>query len=235
MTEPKTEFVKSLFSSISKNYDLANDLMTFGLARWWRRKLISWSEVQPGQKVLDCATGTGDLALSFQKKVSPKGSTIGVDFCQDMLDVAETKRPHSSKLPEFQWADITRLNFEDDHFDITSISYGIRNVENTIQGLKEMARVTRPNGFVMILETGDPSNSWIAPLLKLHFKLWVPLVGGLISGQKPAYEYLNQSSNRFPCGDDFVRLMESTDMFAKIEYKTLMGGASYLYKAQVKG
>ncbi len=232
-TSPNPEFIRSLFSSISSDYDKANDVITFGLARRWRRKLVRWSEASKGSRVLDCATGTGDLALDFKAHVGPEGEVIGTDFCEDMLKWAPKKALEQGLQVQFEWADATDLKYPDASFDVTSIAYGIRNVNEPLKALSEMARVTRPGGFVMVLETGDSQWPIFKSFYRFYFNHVVPRLGGLVTGHRSAYEYLNRSSSKFPAADKFVELMHQTGRFSKIDYVRLMGGASFIYRGQV--
>lgn len=231
---PKAEDIKSLFASVARGYDRANDAMTFGMAHLWRRKLVNWSGAKAGDKILDCATGTGDLALEFKETVGPTGSVMGTDFCAEMLELAPEKAKKAGLIVDFQVADAMNLPFEDSLFDISSISYGIRNVSDPAKALSEMARVVRPGGYVMILETGDNPDSPLRGFFDFYFRQVVPRVGGLVTGKRSAYEYLNKSSRGFPSREKFVALMNSTGRFAEIEFKTIMAGASFLYRGKVK-
>ena len=231
--EPNPEYTRKLFGSISTTYDKANDVITFGMAHSWRKKLVEWSGVKPGECVLDCATGTGDLALEFKRAVEENGQVIGTDFCKEMLELAPEKAAKAGLEVEFELANVMNLQFKDNSFDATSIAYGIRNVSNPIKALSEMARVTKKDGVVMILETGETQTPLLKNAIQLYFKHVVPRLGGLVSGNRQAYEYLNQSSSAFPCKEDFLTLMQKTKKFKRLEYKSLMGGASYIYKGTV--
>lgn len=226
--EPK--FIKNLFSEVAGTYDRANDVMTMGLARLWRRELVNWSGASEGQLVIDCATGTGDLAIEFKKAVG-SGIVLGTDFCEEMLKHAPAKALSAGLDIDFEIADAMNLKYPDSSFDISSIAYGIRNVADPVKALSEMARVVKPGGVVMVLETGDVQTPVLKPLMKLYFKHMVPLLGGMVSGKKWAYQYLNKSSQSFPSGEEFLKLMRSTGYFSVCQYRSLMGGASYIYKA----
>lgn len=228
------QFIKSLFASISENYDRANDVMTFGLARLWRRQLVQWSRAKAGDSVLDCATGTGDLALEFKRILGPTSRVVGSDFCEDMLKHAPRKAFDRGLEMEFVVADAMALPFQDASFNVTSIAYGIRNVADPVRALREMARVTVPGGSVMILETGSGQWPVLKPLMRLYFENIVPRMGGLVTGHKSAYEYLNRSSGQFPSRHGFVDMMMSTGKFASVEYRSLLGGASFLYRARTQ-
>lgn len=231
---PQADTIKNLFSSIASTYDKANDVITFGMAHDWRKQLVEWSGAKPGDNILDCATGTGDLALDFKKVVGNQGHVIGSDFCKEMLDLAPTKAQQRNLNVQFEIADVMNLQYSTAQFDITSIAYGIRNVQDPIQGLKEMARVTRPGGFVVILETGETRFPVLKSAIRLYFTHIVPRLGGWVSGRRQAYEYLNRSSQAFPSGASFCKLIESSGVFSNVEFKSILGGASFIYKARVK-
>lgn len=233
MKGPAAQDIQSLFSSIAPGYDKANDWITFGLAKRWRHSLVEFSRVLPGDRVLDCATGTGDLAIEFKRAVGEKGDVVGTDFCQAMLERAPLKAQAGGMNIQFQWADVMSLPFESDLFDVSSIAYGIRNVENPVQALSEMARVTRSGGRVVILETGDSQWPLFQSVFDLYFKSVVPVIGGAITGKKEAYRYLNKSSKKFPSRDAFLKLMEETGAFSRMEFQPLLGGASFMYRGIV--
>ena len=231
---PKPEFIKKLFSSISKDYDKANNVITWGIAHQWRRTLVHWSGATDGDQVLDCATGTGDLAIEFKKAVGPEGSVLGTDFCQEMLHEAKIKVKAAKVDIDFQLADTTGLNYEANTFDVTSIAFGIRNVLDPLKALSEMARVTKPGGSVMVLETGNTQVPLFKSAFRFYFKNIVPLLGGWVTGNKPAYQYLNKSSSQFPSGSDFTNFMRRTGQFQSAKYQSLMGGSCFLYKGVKK-
>ncbi len=223
-------FIKNLFSSIAGRYDRANDVMTFGLARLWRRQLIEWSASKPGDSVFDCATGTGDLALEFKKKLGSQSRVVGGDFCEAMLRKG-TEKAFARRLDvEFIEADAMSLPFPDQSFDVVTMAYGIRNVANPTQALKELARIAKPRGRILILETGNAQNAILKPLMRFYFGNIVPRIGGIVSGNSSAYDYLNRSSQNFPGGADFANLMTSTRAYATVDFRSLLGGASFLYR-----
>lgn len=225
---PPAQEIQNIFNSVAHGYDKANDMMTFGMAHRWRKSVVRWSGVKENSRVLDCATGTGDLAFEF-KRVAKNGEVIGTDFCEAMLSHAPKKALELGLDVKFQTADVLNLPFEDNSFDVASIAYGIRNVEDPIRALSEMARVVRPGGCVMILETGD--GQW--PLIDFYFRNVVPRIGGWVTGRRDAYEYLSRSSNKFPSGMEFLGLMKETGRFSAVEFKKFIGGGSFVYKGRV--
>jgi len=220
--------IKKMFSQIAFNYDRANKFITLGMDSRWRRKLVKWSSAPKGGKVLDCATGTGNLALEFYKALGSKSQIIGIDFCENMINKAREK-----KQIQFQLADVHKLPFPDKTFDVCSMAYGLRNVEDPIAVLKEMARVTKKGGALMILETGDKPVFFLYPFFYLYFRYIVPFIGGWFTGHKLAYEYLQKSSRKFPSRKKLLSFLMELNHFGKCEYKALFFGASFIYKAQV--
>lgn len=231
---PEGEKVRSMFSQIAGRYDLANNVLSGGVHHLWRTKLVDWSGAKPGDKILDCATGTGDLAIQFKSMVGPLGEVTGTDFCSEMMIPAPAKAAARGLDISFSQADVMALPYPDATFDISSISFGIRNVSDARKGLSELARVVKPGGQVLILEFGQPKAQGFAQAYKLYSEKVLPTLGGWITGQKSAYEYLQNSSAQFPCREDFVALMRSTDRFSTIEYTPVTFGVAYIYKGTVK-
>ena len=242
-SDKSTQKVQAIFSSIADNYDRANRAITLGMDKSWRKKLVKWSKSPQSTRILDCATGTGALAFEFQKQLGSAQQIIGVDFCESMLKKAcqqSQQAVFTQKSSDglrsdirFQKADIHQLPFLDNSFDISAIAYGLRNVVDPVPVLKEMARVTRSGGQVMILETGDKPFWPLSPFFYLYFKHIMPFVGGWVTGQKKAYQYLQQSSGSFPSRGQFLNVLKATGCFSSCEYKTLFFGASFIYKAMV--
>ncbi|MYE07715.1 MAG: bifunctional demethylmenaquinone methyltransferase/2-methoxy-6-polyprenyl-1,4-benzoquinol methylase UbiE [Oligoflexia bacterium] len=236
LTKRSPQEIKKIFNSIALNYDRANKAITLGMDSWWRKKLVKWSEAPLDGKILDCATGTGVLAFEFQKQLGPKAQITAVDFCEGMLKQAYNKVNSSSISPkniDFQTADVQELPFQDNKYDVCAMAYGLRNVEDPIKTLMEMARITKKGGTVMILETGDRPMFLLYPLFYLYFRFIVPRIGGWLTGQKSAYEYLQKSSQNFPSRHSLLTLMDKTKCFSECQYKTLFFGSSFIYKARV--
>ncbi|MBV8517837.1 MAG: bifunctional demethylmenaquinone methyltransferase/2-methoxy-6-polyprenyl-1,4-benzoquinol methylase UbiE [Acidobacteria bacterium] len=225
-TGPDPANIRSMFASIATRYDRANTVLSAGVHHLWRRKAVRRSEAKEGDAILDCATGTGDLAIAFAKQVGARGRVVGTDFVPEMLTLARAKAPSIT----FEVADVTQLPYADASFDVASISFGIRNVGDPRKGIAEMARVVRPGGRVIVLEFGQPQNRLFAALYDIYSRRILPRLGGLVTGQRDAYAYLERSAGRFPCGDDFAALMRDAADFASVTYEPLTFGIAYLYK-----
>lgn len=224
---PEPTRIREMFAAISGRYDRANTVLSGGVHHLWRKRAVRWSGAQPGDRILDCATGTGDLAIAFRKVVGPAGRVVGTDFVPEMLSIARTK----SHEIEFEVADVTQLPYADSTFDVSSISFGIRNVGDPQRGISELARVVRPGGRVMVLEFGQPQSRIFGTVYDLYRRIVLPRLGGIVTGKQDAYEYLERSAGRFPCGDEFVSLMRRSAEFSQIESVPLTFGIAYLYRA----
>lgn len=231
---PQAEKIRSMFGEIAGKYDLANTVLSAGIHHLWRKAVVKWSGAKTGDRVLDCATGTGDLAIEFKKTVGTSGQVTGTDFCAEMLIPAPAKAERKGLAITFAQADVTQLPYTDDSFDISSISFGIRNVQDPVKGLSELARVVRPGGTVMVLEFGQPTIPGVGQAYRFYSTKVLPKIGGLITGRPQAYEYLQGSSAQFPCREDFLDLMKQTGRFSSVEYRTLTMGIAYMYKGIVK-
>jgi demethylmenaquinone methyltransferase/2-methoxy-6-polyprenyl-1,4-benzoquinol methylase len=231
---PNPEVIRSMFSKVASRYDRANSVLSVGIHHLWRKKLVELSGAKPGDKVLDCATGTGDLAIAFKQTVGTKGDVIGTDFCVEMMETAPAKAAKKDLSIKFEQADVTKLQYTDKQFDIVSISFGIRNVSDPVKALSEMARVTRPGGRVMVLEFGQMSTPVIKDLYSLYSEKVLPTIGGWVTGQKEAYDYLQKSSAAFPCKEGFIGLMKKSGAFSDMTFVPVSFGIAYIYIGVVK-
>jgi len=225
--------VREMFSLIAPRYDLANDLLSLGLHRRWRERAVRLSNAASGESVLDCATGTGDLALAFKRAVGPTGRVVGTDFCAEMLASAPAKAQRAGLSVEFQMADATALPFPSRTFDVASIGFGIRNVDDPALCLREMRRVVRPGGRVVVLEFGQPTGVFGA-LFRLYSRTLIPWLGSVVSGQRKAYEYLPRTAAAFPAGGRFLELMKQVGGFDHTRAQPLTFGIAYVYLGQVE-
>ena len=226
MTTQETNgpLVRAMFSAIAGRYDLANHFLSFGLDFFWRRRAarIVWAW-QP-ERILDLATGSGDLALSL-RAACPSARIVGADFCLPMLLIAQRK-----SLGNLVVADGMALPFADAAFDVLTVAFGLRNMESWPGALAEMGRVLKPGGHLLVLDFSVPP----APLCwayrpYLHHVL--PRLAGLLTGEKAAYDYLGDSIEKFPCGPAMCALIEGAG-FADAKCERLSGGIVSLYTAR---
>ncbi len=226
--------VEAMFTGIAPAYDVTNDLLSFGLHRWWKRVLVRRAGDVSGKRILDAATGTGDLAFRFQERVGETGKVVGADLSPGMLRAAgERARRAGVRGIEWQQADVTRLPFEDESFDLSLISFGIRNVLDPVMGLRELGRVTRPGGRLLVLEFGAPERKGILTALsRFYITRLLPWVGGWISGAGEAYRYLQKTVDTFPGGSAFASLIESAGTWGEVRYREFPGSFVYLYEAR---
>ncbi len=221
-----------MFADIASRYDRANSVLSLGIHKRWRRRAVRASGARRGDAVLDIATGTGDLAFAFKRRVGDAGSVVGSDFCQPMLDEAILKRAKLGLDVRFEPADALDLPYDNDAFDVSSIAFGIRNVDNPGLGVAEMARVTKPGGRVVVLEFGQPGGLMAGPY-RAYSRLVMPRVGGALTGHREAYEYLPETAAAFPSGQAFVELMQDAATFSSISATPLTGGIAWLYVGTV--
>lgn len=223
-----------MFADIADDYDRVNGILSFGVHHNWRRRTVKESGAGPGDRVLDCATGTGDLAIAFKKAVGEEGAVLGTDFCQEMIEHAPEKARRENLMVDFEVADAMNLPYEDDRFDIASIAFGIRNVDDPVQALREMGRVVRPGGKVVVLEFGQPGGVLKFPY-RFYSRVVMPAVGGWITGNREAYTYLPETSAAFPAGEKFLDLMRESGSFARCRAVRLTGGIAWIYVGTVSG
>jgi len=225
---PDPTKIRAMFRDISPRYDRANDVISAGVHHLWRRTAVRLSEAKEGDAVLDCATGTGDLAIAFKKRVG-SGRVVGTDFVPEMIELARKKSPQI----ELEVADVTALPYANDTFDVASISFGIRNVGDPRRGIAELARVVKPGGRVVILEFGQPRSRAFGALYDFYRKRVLPHLGGVLTGNRDAYDYLESSSARFPSDEQFVAMMRESAQFTSISLRPLTFGIAWLYVGRV--
>jgi demethylmenaquinone methyltransferase / 2-methoxy-6-polyprenyl-1,4-benzoquinol methylase len=218
----------AMFDGIAHRYDLVNRVISLGIDQSWRKKTVKSLELQPGGKVLDLATGTADLAIMIAR-LHPHVTVVGVDPSEKMLEVGQ-KKLEASQLTErieLQVGDAQALQFPDRTFDGLTIAFGIRNVPDRLQGLREMARVTKAGGRVAILELSEPRGGVLGPLARFHVHSVVPTVGALLSGAKE-YRYLQRSIAAFPPSNEFEALMREAGLRI-VDSVSLTFGVCHLY------
>jgi len=187
--------VRAMFDRIAGPYDVMNSVMTAGLHHRWRARAADLAAVGPGDRALDVATGTGDLALELARRVGPGGEVVGSDFSEGMLERARTKATDAPAV-RFEWGDAQALPYEDASFAAATVGFGARNFADLEAGLGEMARVVRPGGRVVVLEMTQPQRPPLSTFFALWFDRVIPLLGAVTDEQ--AYSYLPSSVKRFP-------------------------------------
>lgn len=220
----KAEFVRVMFNDISHKYDLLNDVLSVGTHRLWKRNFVSLITKHKPKKVLDCATGTGDIAFLLEKKCS---TVIGLDFSDKMIVEAKIRARKKGSQAGFIVGDIQKLPFNDKEFDATCISFGIRNVENLELGLQELGRVAKS---IYILEFGQPRNEFYSKSYFSLLKLYVPVFGA-ITKRTDAYEYLIATSKSFPSDEKFLDILKQNTSFKNYQSIPVFGGIAYIYIA----
>jgi len=221
-----------MFTGIARRYDRANDALSLGIHRRWRRAAVTASGAKVGDKVLDVATGTGDLAFAFERKVGPSGLVVGLDFSAGMLQVARRKAAKRRSAVHLVRGDAQRLPVPDASSRVASIAFGIRNVDDPARGVAEMARAVGPGGKVVVLEFGAPTGAF-GSLYRWYGRHVIPRLGGVLTGDRAAFEYLPRTAAAFPHGEAFVAVMRSAARWVDIQARPLTGGVAWLYVGTV--
>jgi len=236
VTEPGSELVApafgsgAMFDKIAARYDAMNRVLSFGLDRGWRRRTVRALALGESPRVLDLATGTGDLAVDLARS-HPGATVIGLDPSRQMLAIARAKvlRRGLADRVTLVRGDAQRLPYRDCEMDAATIAFGIRNVPDRLAALREMARVVRPGGRVAVLELGEPRRGWLARAARFHTRHVVPRLGALLSGARE-YRYLQRSIAAFPPSAEFAALMERAGLHV-IDVAPLTFGVCTLYVA----
>ncbi len=225
--------VRAMFDRIAGVYDRMNAVMTAGLHHQWRRRAVDLAAVAPGSRVLDIATGTGDLALELARRVAPGGTVVGADFSERMLELARGKTagvPSGVQL-RFETANALALPYADGEFDAATVGFGARNFSDLDRGLAEMTRVVRPGGRVVVLEITTPTKPPFSTFLELWFDGIVPALGK-VAGDPDAYSYLPNSVRRFPGPEALAAVLYGAGL-RRIRYVLTAGGIIALHVGEV--
>ena len=204
--------IRQMFGNIAPSYDLLNHLLSLNIDRYWRYRTTRLVPPRSADPILDLCTGTGDLALAYDRAAQRRVPIIAADFCHEMLVLAcqKTNKMQASDRVRYLEADAQRLPFPDDRFQITSVAFGLRNVTDTDRGLAEMVRVARPGGRVAILEFSRPRGWLFGRLYRFYFRRILPAVGQLLASNKDdAYSYLPASVLEFPDGEELAAKLRS--------------------------
>lgn len=225
----KTEEVRAMFNSIAWRYDFLNHFLSFGIDRSWRRKAIRIiSQTGRHDRILDVATGTGDLAIAAMK-LGPEKIT-GIDISPGMLEIGREKirKKGMSERIELLPGDSENISFPDNTFDIAMVAFGVRNFSDPVKGLSEMNRVLQPGGMIMVLEFSKPTAFPFRQIFNLYFLNILPLFGRFFSKDRSAYRYLPDTVMKFPDNQEFMNLMSAAG-FREIRQKKLSSGIASIY------
>ena len=225
--QDKARHVRGVFDSVAPKYDLMNDLMSAGLHRAWKAYTVMVANLREGDQVLDIAGGTGDLALAFSKKVGSTGRVVHTDINQAMLSVGRDRLINLGVVLPTLVCDAEALPFPDNHFDLVSVAFGLRNMTHKDLALKEMCRVLKPRGRLLVLEFSKVAK----PLEKAYdwysFQV-LPRLGKLVAGDDSSYRYLAESIRMHPGQDELKALMQQSG-FGHVDYHNMTGGIAALH------
>ena len=225
----KKEQVTRMFNNIAGRYDLMNRVLSAGIDIGWRKKAINLLKKDTPQHILDVACGTGDMAIMAARLLNPQKIT-GIDISEQMLAVGKNKieKEGLTSIIELQTGDSETINFPPNTFDAITVAFGVRNFETLEDGLKEMLRVLRPGGQLVVLEFSKPKNAAIRKLYNLYMGIVAPKMAGLFSQDKKAYKYLNESAKAFPDRQLFINILDKVG-YSATSYKTLSLGICCIY------
>lgn len=225
--EAKTTQLSRMFNTISTKYDAFNDIMTWGLARYWRKKaLLSLKPYNPSS-ILDIATGTGDICIKAFQYLTPK-QALGVDISDKMMEVGRQKveKAGLSDKISFEVQDCATLKYSNSSFDAVTISFGIRNFEKLNDSLQQIHRVLKPGGHLLILEMNEPQKGFLLTAYKLYTRIFVSLTSRILSNDRKAYDYLQQSMHVFASGKDLIKILEDNGFKLNKYHKFTFGVCS---------
>lgn len=232
MPDPKA--VNSMFGRIARRYDTANRILSGGVDRWWRRRLVAAVRRQQPRTLLDLATGSGDVAFAIAKALNPSPEIVGVDFCRPMLDQAELKRQASDhpgeKKIRFLQGDGLDLPLASESHDAVTIAFGLRNLADRPRGLSEMYRVLQPGGMLHVLEFSQPS-AWFRPVYYFYLRGLLPTLARMVTGDRDAYLYLGDSISAFPSRTELTAEIETAG-FTAVEATPMTFGIVALHSAR---
>lgn len=225
----KKEYIRKLFDNIAPDYDKLNHILSLNIDKGWRKKAVrELVDVPTPLSVLDVACGTGDFTIEIAQKAADGSKVTGIDLSEGMINIGKEKIAAAAVKAEMVQGDCEELPYADETFDRISVGFGVRNFEHLQVGLREMCRVLKKDGKLVILELSVPSNSFVRWCYKLYFLKILPAVGGWVSGDRGAYEYLPASVLRFPAPDKFIAMMNEVG-YKNVEHRSLTFGICRMY------
>jgi demethylmenaquinone methyltransferase/2-methoxy-6-polyprenyl-1,4-benzoquinol methylase len=226
----KAERVRAVFASVAGKYDVMNDLMSFGAHRLWKHFTLSLTGLRPGQRALDVAGGTGDLAAGLLRQVGKSGRVVLSDINPAMLDIGRDRLLDAGHVGNVECivADAERLPFEDNAFDCVTIGFGLRNVTDKAAALKSMHRVLKPGGQLLVLEFSTPVAPGLKPIYDAYSFKVLPALGGLVAKDSDSYRYLAESIRMHPDQETLKKMMEGAGL-ERVEYFNLTAGVAALH------
>jgi demethylmenaquinone methyltransferase/2-methoxy-6-polyprenyl-1,4-benzoquinol methylase len=229
----KARLVRGVFDSVAGKYDLMNDLMSMGVHRLWKRHFIAISNIQAGQRVLDLAGGTGDIAALMSKRVGSSGSVVLSDINEAMLAVGRQRMEDRGLVGniEYSLADAEKLPFTSGEFDAVTIAFGLRNVTHQPAALREMYRVLKPGGRAMILEFSKVEFEGLKKIYDTYSFGILPRLGKLVTNDEDSYRYLAESIRKHPGQDELADMMVEAG-FSNVTYRNLTGGVVAIHSGQ---
>lgn len=228
--EEKEGLVKDVFDSVAGKYDLMNDLMSMGIHRLWKRFVARKTGLRPGQKALDVAGGTGDIAFLMHEMVGEEGDVVVYDINREMLKVGREKLTDSGvvKGMSFVQGNAEEIPFEDNTFHAVTVGFGIRNVTHLGAAFSEMARVVKPGGKVICLEFSHPRNKLFSKVYDFYSFTVIPGIGEMVTGNRDAYTYLPESIRKFPPQEELKKIMEDSGLW-RVKYYNLFDGVAAVH------
>ena len=225
--QDKSKHVRRVFDSVASKYDVMNDLMSLGLHRVWKHYTTTVADIRPGYQVLDIAGGTGDLSMAFAKQVGPTGRVVHTDINEAMLRTGRDRLvDHGFNLPTLV-CDAEKLPFADNHFDVVSVAFGLRNMTHKDVALKEMCRVLKPNGKLLVLEFSKVAKPLEKPYDWYSFNI-LPKLGNLVAGDDASYRYLAESIRMHPSQEELKQLMKQCG-FGHVDFHNMSAGVVALH------
>lgn len=228
----KKSQIELMFNNIAERYDILNRVLSFGIDNLWRKQAIRRLKKNSPKRILDIATGTGDLAILAAKSIKPQ-QIVGIDISSEMIKIGENKikRQQLHHKIQLNIGDCENIAYSSQSFDAITVAFGVRNFENIETGLQEMYRVLKPGGTVIILEISKPNTLWIKNIFNFYFQYILPVLGRIFSNDRNAYLYLPSSVKAFPKPDEFLKKLKQSG-FQNTEHKPLTFSIAAIYSAK---